>query len=162
MRDHTALPLLTHASGRLRPLYHDSDKPRSLGQRWAMLVLKQCDSPDDLKTLKEWARFAGVSYSSLCESCRLVGLRPHDARDFARALRALIHSSIYQCQPQMLLDISDRRTLRTFVERAGHLFIRHPDIESVKPFVAQQQFIPTTNEAVKLLIELFPQSDDRF
>ena len=45
----------------------------SIAERWAMHVLKACESDLDLKTLKLWAECAGVSYSSLRESCDWVG-----------------------------------------------------------------------------------------
>jgi hypothetical protein len=135
-------------------------EPKSVGQRWATLVLKLCSSPDDLKTLKDWARFAGISYSSLCECCRLVGVRPHDARDFARALRALMQSATLQCQPYVLLDISDRRTLKSFLARAGSPFLPENGASSISEFMAQQQFIPVENEGLKLLIRRFPDEED--
>jgi DNA-binding NtrC family response regulator len=46
-------------------------RPRSGAERWAAHVVRACDSAEDLKTIGEWARFVGISYSSLCESCRL-------------------------------------------------------------------------------------------
>lgn len=58
--------------------------PRLIPERWALHVLKVCEADGDLRTLGAWASFAGVSYSSLCESCRLVGIQPLDARDLAR------------------------------------------------------------------------------
>ena len=94
-------------------------RPGCAAERWALHVLKGCRSSGDVKTLTQWALSAGVSYTSLRESCRLVGIRPHDARDFTRVLRAVINSQGQQCDPEVLLDVSDSRTLATLFERAG-------------------------------------------
>ena len=51
-------------------------EPRTAAERWAAYVVRACESEGDLKTLAEWARFAGVSYSSLRESCRMLGIPP--------------------------------------------------------------------------------------
>ena len=48
--------------------------PRSISERWALYVSKACEADGDLRTLGAWAAFVGLSYSSLCESCRLVGV----------------------------------------------------------------------------------------
>src|SRR5205823_11730656 len=67
----------------------------------------------------EWAAYVGVSTSSLSESCRLLGIHPRDARDLMRLLRALIQSSAHGCEPETLLLVSDRRTLKALLDRAG-------------------------------------------
>jgi ActR/RegA family two-component response regulator len=134
--------------------------PRSAAQRWTMHVLKACQCEDDLKTLKNWAKSVGVSYSSLCESCRLLGIRPHDARDFVRALWVVVRCSAEQCAPETLLDVSDRRTLRAFLEKAGPRFIsRTPTIDQ---FLRDQRFIPYDNEGVRTIRRCFRcPSDER-
>ena len=129
--------------------------PRSTAQRWAVLVLRACQSEDDLKTLSAWSRFAGLSYSTLCESCRLVGVRPQAARDFMRSLRAVVRSTHEDCEPSVLLDISDRRILRTFVERAGPGFAQ---FQSIEHFVHQQLFIPPGHVGVRLVLKSFDLS----
>src|SRR5438876_6556088 len=68
--------------------------PRSVVERMVAYVVKVLDSHGDgangdFKTIDEWAKRVGVSYSTLCETCRLLGIRPLDARDFARVLSAL-------------------------------------------------------------------------
>src|SRR5690606_27782195 len=97
----------------------EADHPASAADRWARFVLKVCESEGDLKTLKQWADFANVSYSSLRESCWLVGVRPRDARDFARVLRAVVKACERGCDPGVLLDVSDRRTLHLLLEKSG-------------------------------------------
>jgi ActR/RegA family two-component response regulator len=127
----------------------------SAAERWAQLVVKACNSDHDPKTLQEWASLAGMNRSSLCESCRLVGIRPHDARDFARTLRALILSSDRGCQPDVLLDVSDRRTLKVLLDRAGMGFASGPRSTVWERFIRHQLFIPTNNEGLRLLADLF-------
>jgi DNA-binding response OmpR family regulator len=133
------------------PLPYSDDHPRSAAHRWAMYVMKACEADDDLRTLEDWARWAGVSYSTLCEACRIVGIQPHVARDFTRTLRAMIKSSIYQCAPSVLLDVSDRRTLKALLERAGPLF-KSGDDAFVLKFIAQQRFVPSSNEGIRALL----------
>jgi FixJ family two-component response regulator len=91
--------------------------PRSVGERWASYVVRAISAPGDLKTLDDWARFLGVSYSTLCETSRLVLVRPHDARDFMRVLRALVRSAT--CRIELSLDVSDSRTMRNMLSRSG-------------------------------------------
>jgi FixJ family two-component response regulator len=126
-------------------------RPGSAAERWARHVVNACASDGDLKTLASWAKFIGVSCSSLCESCRMIGIRPHDARDFARVLRALMQSGVHHCSPYMLLDVSDRRTLRNLVERAGLRGTSPMASVSVEQFFSAQRLIPRDHEGVKRL-----------
>lgn len=129
-------------------------RPRSAAERWAVYVFKACKSEGDLKTLEDWATFVGVSYSSLCESCRLVGVRPHDARDLARVLRAAIKSRLHRCRPEVLLDVSDRRTLENLLERAGLNPASGADSVSVGQFLECQRFVASDNEGLSVLRKL--------
>jgi ActR/RegA family two-component response regulator len=124
---------------------------RSAAERWALRVLTACSSEGDLKTLEDWARFVGVSYTSLCESCRLLEIRPHDARDLCRVLRAVLRRSVEQCRPELLLDVSDRRTLAKLLARAGFQFGSSLSSVSAEEFLSSQRFVAARNEG---LIEL--------
>src|SRR5882762_7770020 len=64
--------------------------PTCTADRWASYVLKVCKVERDPKTLGIWAREVGLSYTALCESCRLIGVQPRQARDFARVLRIIL------------------------------------------------------------------------
>jgi ActR/RegA family two-component response regulator len=125
--------------------------PGSAAHRWAMYVRKACEAGGDLRTLDDWARCAGVSCSTLCESCRRIGIPPRAARDFIRALRAMRQSSVYRCDPCVLLEISDRRTLKLLLERAGPFF-GSGSRTSVLQFVRHQRFVPASNEGVRVLL----------
>lgn len=130
-------------------------RPGSAAERWAQHVAKACTSNADLTTLESWAKFVGVSCSSLCESCRLLDIHPRDARDFARWLRALIQAPAHRCSPYVLLDVSDRRTLRNLTERAG---LRQESDVSVDQFLDRQHFIPADHEGVRILRSLLTLS----
>src|SRR5262245_38989782 len=93
--------------------------PHSVAERWARLVLTASDADGDPKTRQEWARVAGLSYTSLRELCRILGMRAHDSRDFVRVLRALRKARAQQCPPEVFLDVGDERTVRVLFERAG-------------------------------------------
>jgi hypothetical protein len=136
--------------------------PRSVAERWAMLVVQACRSDGDLKTLADWAAFVGVSYSSLCEACRLVDVRPRDARDLARVLRAIVGSMRDRLDPGLLLDVRDRRTLRTLLKKAGI------DVKagvSVEGFLNSQQFVAAHNVGLialrRFLATSLPAGEER-
>jgi two-component system response regulator (stage 0 sporulation protein F) len=136
------------------PFPRFDDHPGSAAHRWAAYVVKACEADDDLRTLQDWARWAGVSHSTLCEACRILGSQPHLARDFTRALRAMIKSAVYRCDPSVLLDVSDRRTLKVLIERAGPSFGAREG-SSVMQFIERQRFIPTSNEGIRVLLGYF-------
>jgi DNA-binding response OmpR family regulator len=128
-----------------------SREPGSAAERWASHVVKACDSERDLRTLQQWSRFVGVSYSSLRVSCRLVGVSPHDARDFMRMLRAILLSRRKRTPPELLLDVGDRRTLDALLRSAGlGPPGSNPDV-TLEHFLAAQQFIPGGNAALRLV-----------
>ena len=129
-------------------------RPASAAERWAMHVFRACGASGDLKTLEAWAEYVGVSYSSLRESCRLLGIRPHDARDLTRVLRAVMRSALDDCPPWVLLDISDSRTLRTLLERSRIGAGVRPREISVEQFLSAQQFVPDGNAGLRVLREL--------
>jgi len=132
-------------------LLSDRLRPRSAAERWAVHVLKACESDGDLKTVGDWARCVGVCASSLGESCHLLGIQPRDARDFARVLRALIKSRIHDCDPEVLLDVSDRRTLTTLLQRGGVVTRTFSGALSVDQFLRTQRFISGDNEGLSIL-----------
>lgn len=144
----------------LRQPVASSAQPRSSAERWATYAIRACKARGDLKTLEEWAKFVGVSYSTLCESCRLLGIRPHDARDLVRLLRAIMNSALHHCPPEVLLDISDRRTLKLLLKRAGLEFDSRAWTLSIDDFLRRQQFVPETNEGLSMLRALLASSRD--
>jgi hypothetical protein len=130
-------------------------RPGCATERWAGLVLKVREADADPKTLRDWAAFVGMSQSSLCECCRIVDVQPHAARDLARLLRAVSRSSEDGIYPAMLLDVSDRRTLRRLMALAG-IDERQP--VSVDAFLDRQRLIPRTSAALVALRRLIRPS----
>ena len=126
-------------------------RPGSAAERWALHVLKACESTRDLKTIEDWAAYIGVSYSSLRESCHVLDIAPHDARDFMRMLRAVVHSRRHCCTPAVLLDISDRRTLEKLLQRAG---LRGDTGETGSPhrFLRDQNFVSRENAGLRVVM----------
>lgn len=126
-----------------------SSAPRSVAERWAVLMLRTIDVEGDPKTLAIWARSIGVSRSALCECCRLMHVSPHHARDFARIMR-VIHRSGGTWQPEALLDLADARTLKKLLTRAG---LARPGLAtpSLAEFLECQQWIPKTNPGLVVL-----------
>ena len=129
-------------------------RPRSNAERWAVYAFRACECDGDLKTLEDWASFLGVSYSTLCETCRLVGMRPHNARDLVRLLRAVVKSRQERCRPAVLLDVSDRRTLKVLLTRAGLTEDARGDSVSLEALFACQRFVRNDNEALLILRQL--------
>lgn len=137
-------------------------EPGSVAQRWAMLVLRGCESEKDLRTLGEWARSAGVSYSTLCETCRLLRIQPKEARDFMRILRILLRYVGDSLYLETLLNVNDRRTLQAILSRAGLRTLSN-DHGHLRPleFLNVQQFVSRDNEGLRVLAQcLLPTSEE--
>jgi ActR/RegA family two-component response regulator len=130
---------------------------RSTAERWARCVLKGCEADGDLRTLGAWASFAGLSPSSLCEMCRLVGVQPLHARDLTRLLNAVVRSCRSGSRIDELLDISDRRTLKGLMKRAGLDSELDRRGVSVEQFLAAQRFVPSSNPGIASLRALLLQ-----
>jgi hypothetical protein len=126
---------------------------RSIPARWALHVIKACLAEDDLKTLADWAKEAGVSYTSLRETCYLLNIRPHDARDFARVLRAVLRSSSNGWDPARFLDIADRRTMSALLGKSG-LGDPNGSQSLIDQFFEGQSFIDHANAGVLQLAAL--------
>src|SRR5262245_3656645 len=130
--------------------------PRSVVERWVSYVIKVCEvdadgSAGDFKTLEEWARRVAVSCSTLCETCRLLGIRPLDARDFARVLCALKAALHHGCAPEVLFNVSKRRILTKLSSKAGVDLQTPPDALTIGAFLDHQRFIPQAGEAMRLI-----------
>ena len=133
------------------------EPPRSVAERWAMKVLRGCEADGDLRTLGAWAAAAGLSYSSLCEICRLAGIQPLAARDLTRVLRALVQSEAQGCRIGELLDICDSRTLNALMSRAAVDPRRRGGEVSVEAFLTSQHFVSTANAGLAMLRQLLPR-----
>jgi|EndMetStandDraft_4_1072995.scaffolds.fasta_scaffold24208_3 DNA-binding response OmpR family regulator len=124
----------------------------SVAERWAGFVLGAIDAESDPRTVDLWARAVGVSRTVLTECCRLVHVSAHDARDFARLVRAVCHS-FAQWQPEAVLDLADARTLKRLQSRAG-LAPHASSTPTMPQFLDQQQWIPKANPGLIALRSL--------
>jgi hypothetical protein len=151
----TSLSRRTAIAGAVRSILNDAGRPcaspASAAERWAMFVFRACASSGDLKTLHAWAACVGVSYTSLRESCRLLAIRPHDARDLTRMLRALMRSYVDECPASALLDVSDSRTLRALLQRAGADSSGRLADLTIDQFLMRQRFVAADNAGMRAL-----------
>jgi AraC-like DNA-binding protein len=102
-------------------MHGDRDAPIAhAARRWADVVIRALHSPSDLKTMEHWARTVGASPSALRTLCAAAGWKPKATLDFARVLRAATLAEGHRSwEPYNLLDISDPRTLKRFLQAAG-------------------------------------------
>jgi hypothetical protein len=114
-------------------------------------VIKGCIAGDDPRTVRLWTASAGASYTPLRDTCSLVGIDPHDARDLMRMLRVVLHTLAYGSALETLLDTGDSRTLAKLIERAG--FRSAADLQSttIEGFFRRQHLVASDRPAVLLL-----------
>jgi CheY-like chemotaxis protein len=123
---------------------------RTMRERWAAFIMHVVESAYDLKTIDAWAQSVGASRSVICECCRLVHVVPHDARDFARMLRA-VRSGGREWQPEAALDCADSRTLNKLIARAGLASWREARKPTTEEFLRLQHWIPEYNPGLLVL-----------
>jgi len=129
----------------------------SAAEAWASLVLIGMDANHDLPTLTLWAREVCRSYTSLREACALIDVKPHDARDFTRLLRAVMHAEAEDQPLEAFLDVHDMRTMKALVTRSGFGDRARGAALSVEAFIRQQRLIPASNAGLKALIRRLRQ-----
>ena len=79
-------------------------------RRWVDLVLRGLSTPDDPRTLEEWASVAHVSRSTLENRCHAAGVLAKPTLDLLRLIRVVRGSVTAGCPPEVLLD-ADIRTI---------------------------------------------------
>lgn len=125
------------------------DDPQSVIERWVAYVVRSAECQGDFRTIKRWAKFLGLSSTALAQICRLLEIRPHDARDFARMFRATALAGSTGTPIAFLLDVSDSRTLAALFRRSG--INTTNGCVSVSTFLDKQNFINPSHEALRLL-----------
>jgi len=126
----------------------------SAADRWVVNVIKGCLAMHDPKTLRRWAKEAAVSYTTLRESCTLVGIGPHDARNLMRMLRAVLHMVAYGSALDTLLDTGDSRTFAQLIDLAGFQSAADVQSASIAEFFCRQRFVANRCPALLLLRDL--------
>lgn len=122
-------------------------KPQTPVERWCDFVMALIAADHDLKTNAAWAKHLAVSLSVLREACRLVHVAPHDARDFARMLRA-IRRSERVWKPEMHLSFAEARTLKKLETRSGFDGGHNARVPTLEEFFERQRWIPSDNPAL--------------
>ena len=148
---------LAHSDRRIAVALALASSPGSIAERWAYLVLRLCEAQRDVKTISQWARLAAVSRTSLTDTCRLLNIKPHDARDLARLLRAELNSAATGAPAHSFLNISDSRTLKAMWTRCGAIQGR---VDNAMTFLERQQFVPLDNPGICALRLLLSVGDD--
>ncbi len=75
-------------------------------------------APHDLVTIEVWARFHGLSQTSLRELCARAHVYPHDVHSCARLLRAVTLARGHGGVADDYLDVADARTTKRLWCRA--------------------------------------------
>lgn len=128
------------------------DVGTSAADRWVANVLRAANAGEDPKSLRRWSKVAGTSYTSLRDTCYVVGIQPAASRDFARALRVVLSISAGHSRLETLLDVPDRRALRRFFLRVGVDFHKiRPSEATLDDFLTSQVLIPAAHPVLTAL-----------
>jgi hypothetical protein len=95
-----------------------------------------------------------VSYTTLRESCALVGIEPYAARDLMRMLRVLLHSAEHREPLDVLLHTADGRTLARLIAGAGLESAADLQSISIEDFFSRQCFVASASETLLILRDL--------
>jgi CheY-like chemotaxis protein len=153
MRDPSAQARLADARSADGTLQHRE----SPAERWAGYVLGGCRSQFDLRTVGVWARVLAVSRTTLSETCRLIHVKPKDARDFARVFRAVVRSIRRGTPPEVQLSVSDLRTLARLTQSSTIDLAVAADASTMTQFLRDQQFIEDDNPGLVAFRAAFHQ-----
>lgn len=108
-------------------------------ERLTTIILAAMGSQSDPRTVEMWSRCAARSPGTIREWCRAAGVRPKDALDFARLLRALTLARAVGLRIEDTLDVIDCRTLASLLRRGG--LQSGAPVPDLDVFLEQQQLI---------------------
>jgi hypothetical protein len=123
----------------------------SIADAWALNVMHAVQYDSDFTTIAEWARREGMSYTSLSERARMLGIRPKDSRDFTRMFRACSRAASGRISIRALLRVADARTLAHLIEKSGLPARRAVECDTATAFLGSQRFIPQGNPGLVAL-----------
>jgi hypothetical protein len=139
-----------------RPIDDWSPCPaRTSVAKLALAILQLSERPEDVRTLAQWARQIGTNRTAVIELCRATRLRPKNVRDFARVLRALRCADWNVAHIDGVLDVSDARTRRVLLSRAGCTGVTRLTLGD---FLRQQTFVPPDHPVLVALLKTIRQS----
>lgn len=115
--------------------------------RWASAIIAGLDSACDPKTLSLWGRAAGAAGSTITAWCRAAGISPRESLYFCRMLRAVVLSRTEGWDPQNLLNIVDRRTLKAILAKGG----LNDTLPTLEGFLGNQRLVtqPKNVDAIR-------------
>jgi FixJ family two-component response regulator len=109
-------------------------------RRWAELVIRATQVPDDIRTVVIWAHAIGMAPGTLKMWCRAAGVTPKRSLDLARLLNIVRRHQGELWEIQRRLDIIDDRTRRLMMHRAG-FGERDSTVPDVETFLNRQQLV---------------------
>ena len=101
------------------PLWDEIPSEEAAPRKLAVVLLRACGALKDPKTNQRLARAGGVSTRRFREMCDQCGVKPRDARDFVRILRAVRLSWVDGSMLASHFNPGDRRTALGLLARAG-------------------------------------------
>ena len=97
---------------------------------------------EDPNTLKKWSQAAGASQATLRSWCFMAHVRPKEALDFTRVLRAIVLNQNFRWDLFEVFDVSDPRTLERLLHRGGVEFLLSCDVAPPpERFLAAQCYV---------------------
>jgi hypothetical protein len=129
-------------------------------ERWAQLVAAVRQSPNDPRTLADWARIVNISVPTLRAWCYLAQVPPKRSLAMARLLRAVTLAPLMQCLPGDLLDVRDPRTLHGMLVNGG-LWPSNHEVVSPRAFCEKQRFVLAPEPRLRLMRLLSTPATER-
>lgn len=114
--------------------------------RLARIIVSSISFSEDPKTVKIWAQRLGKSEAALRLCCQAAGVRPKDALDLARLLRACSISRSGVQNLYDVLDVLDPRTLRAISLRSGITMASEVFSHCTPADIVNQQTLVRSNE----------------
>lgn len=128
----------------------------TIAERLAVYIVNMISCEEDPKTTSDWSKHVHASSSTIRECCRLVHVKPLNARDLGRVLRAVYRSGAVWL-PELVLDCSDARTLKKMMECAGLSAHRGIATPSTLEVLHQQKWIPQDHALITAVDNLLRQ-----
>lgn len=128
-----------------------SDHNPNPASRWASLIIRAIDCPDDPRSLMVWGRLAGASVATLRARCAAIDTSPKASLDFARLLRVIVMANGSPWDPSAQLDVLDLRTVRRLLVDGG--LAELPEgvaTPSIKQFFDRQRLVRHEDALVSL------------
>jgi hypothetical protein len=121
-------------------------------ERFVEIVWRGVQSPEDPRTIRQWAHISGTSRSPLSTLCKMLGISPRGARDFTRLFRALVRAGGNPNELHELLNVSEPATLTELFARAG---LESPATLAPLEFLDRQRLVRNEHvlNALKLILQ---------